>query len=212
MPNSWRELLGDEFDKKYFGELNEFVEKEYQTNEVFPPQNQLFRALELCPPSDVKVVIVGQDPYHGEGQANGLAFSVAKGVKLPPSLKNIFKVLPRGEEKTSGELDNWASQGVLMLNAVLSVRAHCPASHAKKGWEKFTDAILNIVQNNNQNVVYMLWGSYAQQKAKGVDVAHNLVINSVHPSPLSAHRGWFTAQNFEKADEYLAKYNKRIIW
>lgn len=209
-------LLESELSEDYFDKLDKFLEQEYDNFQIFPPKNQLFRALELCAPEDVRVVIVGQDPYHGDGQANGLSFSVASGVKIPPSLRNIYKALPKesGDSslRESGDLESWARQGVLMLNAVLSVRAHYPASHASKGWEKFTDAILKVVGENQSQVVYMLWGAYAQQKAKNVDKDKNLILESVHPSPLSAYKGWFDAHHFAKANEYLGKFNRKIIW
>lgn len=216
LPRRWKVLLEGELSEEYFDRLDKFLEQEYDNFQIFPPKNQLFRALELCAPEEVRVVIVGQDPYHGDGQANGLSFSVASGVKIPPSLRNIYKALPEecgnASLRESGDLENWARQGVLMLNAVLSVRAHCPASHASKGWEKFTDAILKIVGENQSHVVYMLWGAYAQQKAKNVDKDKNLILESVHPSPLSAYKGWFDADHFGKANEYLGKFNRKIIW
>ncbi len=214
-PESWRECFEAESHKEYFRELDEFITEEYRTRVVFPPREQLFRAFELCAPDEVKVVIVGQDPYHGEGQANGLSFSVASGVKYPPSLRNIFKeVADCGytAEPESGELERWASQGVLMINSVLSVRASAAASHASKGWEEFTSAVLRYLNESNSGVVYMLWGSYAQRKAAMVDKGANLVLESVHPSPLSAYRGWFGSRHFALANDYLEKFDERIIW
>ncbi len=215
VPEKWRVILSEEFTKDYFLNLDKFVEGEYSTKEIFPPRENIFRALELCDPEDVKVVIVGQDPYHGDGQANGLSFSVAEGIKYPPSLRNIFKeVADNGysEVPENGELERWARQGVLLINSVLTVRAHAAASHSKKGWEKFTDAILSAVCQHSDNVVYMLWGSYAEKKAAMVDISKNLILKSVHPSPLSAYRGWFGSAHFSKANDYLIQFDKKIIW
>lgn len=214
-PESWKQCFEAEAGKEYFRKLDEFITEEYRAGVVFPPREQLFRAFELCAPDEVKVVIVGQDPYHGESQANGLSFSVASGVKFPPSLRNIFKeVADCGytSEPESGELERWASQGVLLINSVLSVRASAAASHASKGWEDFTSAALSYLNAKKSGVVYMLWGSYAQKKAAMVDKTANLVLESVHPSPLSAYRGWFGSRHFALANDYLKAYNEKIIW
>ncbi|MFI3331451.1 MAG: uracil-DNA glycosylase [Rikenellaceae bacterium] len=208
LDNSWRELLKEEFEKPYFKSLESFLESEYENYTVYPKRENLFRALNLCPLDSVKVVIIGQDPYHNVGQANGLCFSVNEGVDFPPSLRNIFKEIRDdvgAEPPLWGDLERWARQGVLMLNAVLSVRAHAPASHAKKGWEKFTDAIIYKVSQNKSGVVYMLWGSYAQRKCKVVNGSKNLILTSVHPSPLSSYRGFFGCKHFSKANEFLGE-------
>lgn len=214
LPEQWRSLLAAEFNKPYFKELTSFIESEYNEQTIYPPREQIFRAFDLCLPTEVKVVIIGQDPYHGPLQANGLAFSVADGVKHPPSLVNIFKEVEsegfstRGE---SGDLERWAEQGVLLINSTLTVRAHQAASHSGKGWEKFTDAVIEAVDREQQGVVYMLWGAHAQRKASFVDREKNLVLNSVHPSPLAAYRGWFGSGDFRKACDYLASTGKEPI-
>ena len=210
----WKEILKDEFSKPYFEELVSFVKQEYASGEVFPAGRNIFRAFDKCPFDKLKVVIIGQDPYHGEGQANGLCFSVSEGVPFPPSLKNIFKEvsddigtpIPR-----SGELDRWAEQGVLMLNAVLTVRAHNAASHAGRGWEKFTDAVVKAIAERKQGVVYMLWGSYAQRKGAIANPKQNLILHAVHPSPLSAYRGFFGCKHFSQANNYLVSIGKEPI-
>ena len=210
----WKEILKDEFSKPYFEELVSFVKQEYASGEVFPAGRNIFRAFDKCPFDKLKVVIIGQDPYHGEGQANGLCFSVSEGVPFPPSLKNIFKEvsddigtpIPR-----SGELDRWAEQGVLMLNAVLTVRAHNAASHAGRGWETFTDAVVKAIAERKQGVVYMLWGSYAQRKGAIANPKQNLILHAVHPSPLSAYRGFFGCKHFSQANNYLISIGKEPI-
>ena len=210
----WKEILKDEFSKPYFEELVSFVKQEYASGEVFPAGRNIFRAFDKCPFDKLKVVIIGQDPYHGEGQANGLCFSVSEGVPFPPSLKNIFKEvsddigtpIPR-----SGELDRWAEQGVLMLNAVLTVRAHNAASHAGRGWETFTDAVVKAIAERKQGVVYMLWGSYAQRKGAIANPKQNLILHAVHPSPLSAYRGFFGCKHFSQANNYLVSIGKEPI-
>ena len=210
----WKEILREEFSKPYFEELVSFVKQEYASGEVFPAGRNIFRAFDKCPFEKLKVVIIGQDPYHGEGQANGLCFSVNEGVPFPPSLKNIFKEVsddigvpvPR-----SGELDRWAEQGVLMLNAVLTVRAHNAASHAGYGWERFTDAVVKAIAERKQGVVYMLWGSYAQRKGAIANPKQNLILHAVHPSPLSAYRGFFGCKHFSQANNYLISIGKEPI-
>jgi len=205
---SWKSKLKDEFEKKYFIDLAEFVRKEYKSTTVFPPGNMIFNAFNLCPLSDVRAVIIGQDPYHGPGQAHGLCFSVREGVAFPPSLINIFKEieLDLGIPRTiDGNLKRWASQGVLLLNATLTVRAHQAGSHQKKGWEEFTDSIIRILNIEKQNLVFFLWGAYAQKKGESIDRTRHLVLESVHPSPLSASRGFFGNKHFSKCNDYLEK-------
>lgn len=210
----WKELLQEEFDKPYFAELVDFVKAEYASRQIFPAARNIFRAFDKCPLDKLKVVIIGQDPYHGDGQANGLCFSVDDGVDFPPSLRNIFKEVADDIGKPvplSGNLDRWAEQGVLMLNAVLTVRAHEAASHAGRGWEQFTDAVVRIIAEQKQGVVYMLWGSYAQKKGAMVDASKNLVLKAVHPSPLSVYRGFFGSRHFSKANDYLERSGRGPI-
>ena len=211
---SWKERLQGEFDKPYFKDLTDFVRNEYRTTVVYPPGKLIFNAFNLCPFDNVKVVIIGQDPYHGPGQAHGLCFSVQDGVDYPPSLRNIFKEIQSDigtPVPASGDLTRWAKQGVLLLNATLTVRANMAGSHQRRGWETFTDAVINAVATEKQNVVYILWGSYAQQKAAMVDRANNLVLESVHPSPLSASRGFFGNHHFSRANQYLIEHGKTPI-
>ncbi|MBP3643073.1 MAG: uracil-DNA glycosylase [Alistipes sp.] len=212
----WKEILSEEFSKPYFTELVEFVRAEYAAGEVFPKGRDIFRAFDKCPFEKLKVVIIGQDPYHGVGQANGLCFSVGEGVPFPPSLQNIFKEVNADTGApipTSGNLDRWAEQGVLLLNAVLTVRAHQAASHAGRGWEQFTDAVVRAIATRKQGVVYMLWGSYAQRKGAIADPNNNLILKSVHPSPLSSYRGFFGCRHFSKANDYLARVGReQIVW
>ena len=204
--DDWKQLLADEFGADYFAALTEFVREEYQSRTIYPRGANIFRAFDKCSVDNLKVVIIGQDPYHGPGQANGLCFSVGDGVQFPPSLVNIFKEIESDlgiPIPTSGNLDRWAEQGVLLLNSVLTVRAGVAASHAGRGWERFTDAVVKAVAAHKQGVVYMLWGSYAQKKVAEVDPSRNLVLKAVHPSPLSAYRGFFGCRHFSKANEYL---------
>lgn len=210
----WKSVLKEEFTKPYFDELVEFVKAEYASTTVFPAGRNIFRAFDKCPLDRLKVVIIGQDPYHGEGQANGLCFSVSEGVPFPPSLQNILKEVhddTGAEIPTSGELDRWAEQGVLLLNAVLTVRAHEAASHAGKGWERFTDAVVRAIAERKEGVVYMLWGNYAQKKGAIADPERNLILRAVHPSPLSAYRGFFGCRHFSMANDYLVKQGKEPI-
>lgn len=210
----WKAILKDEFSKPYFDELVSFVKEEYATTEVFPAGRNIFRAFDKCPLDKLKVVIIGQDPYHGEGQANGLCFSVNEGTPFPPSLKNIFKEVCDDigtPIPTSGELDRWAEQGVLLLNAVLTVRAHNAASHAGRGWEIFTDAVVKAIAERKQGIVYMLWGSYAQRKGAIANPKQNLILHAVHPSPLSAYRGFFGCKHFSQANNYLISLGKEPI-
>ena len=213
---SWKTRLESEFKKPYFTELIGFVRQEYQSCRVFPPGKEIFRAFDTCNFEDVKVVILGQDPYHGEGQANGLCFSVAEGVKPPPSLVNIFKEIHSDLGRPipkSGDLGRWALQGVLLLNATLTVRAAQPGSHQKKGWEEFTDAVIAKISEERKNVVFLLWGAYAQKKGEIIDRSKHLVLMSPHPSPFSADRGFFGCRHFSKANEYLrSKGMAEIEW
>lgn len=216
MAEDWKALLAEEFDKPYFNDLVRFVKEEYAQSVVYPSGANIFRAFDKCPFERLKVVIIGQDPYHGPNQANGLCFSVNDGVAFPPSLQNIFKEVSSDigvAMPTSGNLDRWAEQGVLLLNAVLTVRAHNAASHAGRGWEQFTDAVVRTVAERKQGVVYMLWGSYAQRKGAIVDGSKNLILKSVHPSPLSAYRGFFGCRHFSLANGYLKQLGKEpICW
>jgi uracil-DNA glycosylase len=205
---SWKTSLADEFEKPYFRQLTDFVKGEYAKWTIYPPGSLIFNAFNLCPFDKVKVVLLGQDPYHEPGQAHGLCFSVREGTPFPPSLVNIFKERQSDLGKPapkSGDLTAWARQGVLLLNATLTVRAHTAGSHQNKGWETFTDAVINRLATQREHIVYILWGSYAQRKGAMVDTARNLVLQSPHPSPLSASRGFFGNRHFSKASEYLEK-------
>lgn len=210
----WKDILAPEFEKPYFEQLTHFVREEYAAHRVYPRGSNIFRAFDKCPFDKVKVVIIGQDPYHGPGQAHGLCFSVADGVPFPPSLQNIFKEVHAdtgAEIPLSGNLDRWAEQGVLLLNAVLTVREHEAASHAGKGWESFTDAVVRAVAERKEGVVYMLWGSYAQRKGAIADPTKNLILKAVHPSPLSAYRGFLGCRHFSQANAYLEGIGKEPI-
>lgn len=204
---SWMEVIGAEFDKPYMAQLKSFLQAEKSAGKtIYPKGAEIFNALNTTPFDQVKVVILGQDPYHGEGQAHGLSFSVRKGVRLPPSLQNIYKEISNDLGVTMpahGDLTAWAEQGVLLLNATLTVQAHNAGSHQKKGWEQFTDALIHALNEGRENIVYILWGSYAQRKGAFIDGDKNLVLKSVHPSPLSAHRGFFGNQQFSKTNAYL---------
>ncbi len=204
---SWQPVLADEFAKPYFQHLIAFVKGEYATATVYPPGPQIFHAFDACPFDEVKVVILGQDPYHGRGQAHGLSFSVADGQRTPPSLQNIFKELqsdlPGTAPAPNGNLDRWARQGVLLLNATLTVRAGEPASHQKKGWEEFTDAVIRKVSEGREHVVFILWGAYAGKKAELIDASKHLVLKSVHPSPYAADKGFFGSKPFSKTNAWL---------
>lgn len=213
---SWRVLLHTEFKQPYFESLIDFVRKEYKSGTVYPPGKEIFHAFDACRFVDVRVVIIGQDPYHGPGQANGLCFSVQNGVRLPPSLVNIFKEIKNDLGKpipSSGDLDPWARQGVLLLNATLTVRASSPGSHQNKGWESFTDAVIRKISEEKENVVFLLWGAYAQKKGEIIDRHKHHVLMSAHPSPFSADRGFFGCKHFSKTNEYLkSKRLKEIEW
>ncbi|MDH6309897.1 uracil-DNA glycosylase [Dysgonomonas sp. PFB1-18] len=203
---SWKEQLKGEFEKDYFIKLTDFVRDEYRTRKTFPPAKLIFNAFEHTPFDKVKVVILGQDPYHNDGQAHGLCFSVPEGIQPPPSLVNIFKEIDRDlgiPVPPSGDLTRWANQGVLLLNATLTVEAHKAGSHQKKGWEEFTDAAIHRLADNRENLVFILWGSYAQKKASFIDTTRHLVLKSVHPSPLSAYNGFFGNNHFSETNKYL---------
>ena len=204
--DTWKSKLKDEFDKEYFIRLSQFVKEEYRTNTIFPPGSLIFNAFNLCSFERVKAVIIGQDPYHGPGQAHGLCFSVRDGVDFPPSLKNIFKEIESDlgyKTAPGGDLTRWANQGVLLLNATLTVRAHLAGSHQRKGWEEFTDAAISVLNSEKNNLVFFLWGNYAQKKGETIDRSRHMVLESVHPSPLSASRGFFGNKHFSRCNEYL---------
>lgn len=212
--SSWKEALGEEFGKPYFEALTAFVKDEYKSKTVYPPPKFIFRAFELTPFHKVKVVILGQDPYHGAGQANGLSFAVPPGVRLPPSLQNIFKELEADIGPVTnkmGDLERWASQGVLMLNATLTVRAQTPGSHQNKGWELFTDAVIKALNDQREHLVFILWGNYAKQKGAHIDRTRHLVIQSAHPSPFAAHSGFFGSKPFSKTNKYLQEHGQQAI-
>lgn len=213
---SWKERLAEEFGKPYFQKLSAFVREEYQKYKIYPPGGKIFNAFDSCPFDQVKVVILGQDPYHGPNQANGLAFSVSNGVPIPPSLKNIYKELKADlgvEPPGHGNLERWAHQGVLLLNATLTVRRGAAGSHQGKGWELFTDAVLRILSERQQGLVFILWGAYAKRKGALIDRSKHYVIESAHPSPLSATSGFFGSRPFSKANAYLeSKGKKPIDW
>lgn len=212
---SWKKALASEFEKDYFKQLTDFVRGEYMSGKtIYPEPKNIFNAFNLCPLNKVKVVIIGQDPYHEPGQAHGLCFSVQKGIELPPSLVNIYKEIEQDighKSITSGDLSDWEKQGVLLLNSTLTVLAHVAASHSGRGWETFTDAVIKAVNENRKNVVYMLWGSFAQKKADFVDTQNNLILKSAHPSPLSAYRGFFGNHHFSRANEYLQQHGEMPI-
>jgi len=205
-----------EFEKEYFARLVDFVKEEYRTTTIYPPGGLIFNAFDLCPFENVKAVIIGQDPYHGKGQAHGLCFSVRDGVAFPPSLMNIFKEVESDmgyKPFPTGNLGRWARQGVLLLNATLTVRAHQAGSHQRKGWEEFTDSVIKILNNEKENLVFFLWGAYAQRKGASIDKSKHLVLESVHPSPLSAYNGFFGNRHFSRCNEYLiSKGIQAIDW
>ena len=224
---SWKDALKDEFEKDYFIKLTEFVRNEYRQHTCYPPGNEIFNAFNLCPLSKVKVVILGQDPYHGEGQAEGLCFSVKTGIALPPSLINIFKEVKddigtkpqiikdlQGKDMYDGSLRRWAQQGVFLLNTCLSVRQHEAFSHSRQGWESFTDAVIKIISEKQEHVAFMLWGGPARSKKKIIDTSKHLVLESVHPSPLSANRGgWFGNHHFSRCNAWLLERGLMpIVW
>ncbi len=211
---SWKRILASEFEKPYFVALVDFVRQAYQTSTVYPEGKNIFKAFEATPFDNVKVVILGQDPYHGEGQAHGLSFSVGEGVKIPPSLVNIYKEIESQTGKkmpNNGNLLRWATQGVLLLNATLTVEAGKAASHQNKGWEQFTDSVIQAINNSRENIVFFLWGAPAQKKGRLIDRTRHLVLESPHPSPLSAYRGFFGNGHFIKANDYLISLEKSGI-
>jgi uracil-DNA glycosylase len=211
---SWKAKLSEEFDREYFVKLTDFVREEYKSHTVYPPASLIFNAFNLCPFERIKVVILGQDPYHGPGQAHGLCFSVRDGVKFPPSLINIFKEIDLDlglSMPNSGNLERWSRQGVLLLNATLTVRAHLAGSHQKKGWEEFTDEAISCINRDKQSIVFLLWGAYAQKKGETIDRSKHLVLESVHPSPLSASRGFFGNRHFSRCNDFLKMHGKDPI-
>ena len=214
--NSWKLQLKNEFQQPYFSNLVQFVKQEYQTQTVYPPGKYIFNAFDQCPFDKVKVVILGQDPYHEPGQAHGLCFSVNDGVPFPPSLQNIFKEIQSDlgiSIPKSGNLERWAQQGILLLNATLTVRAHSAGSHQRKGWEEFTDAAIHRIAEGKEHVAFILWGSFAQKKGEFINPDKHLVLKSPHPSPLSAHRGFFGNKHFSKVNEYLVATGQTpILW
>ncbi len=218
LPNihpSWKKALSDEFSKTYYAELTSYVNDQYETQVVYPPKEKIFAAFDFCAFDDVKVVVIGQDPYHGPGQAHGLCFSVGENIPVPPSLKNIFTEISDDVAvpiPSSSNLTRWANQGVLLLNAVLTVRHGEAGSHARKGWENFTDAVIREVSRNKEHVVFMLWGGYAKKKGKLIDRSRHCVLESGHPSPLSANQKlWFKCAHFSKANHYLQLHGKTPI-
>lgn len=211
---SWKRQLAAEFEKPYFAALTQFVRQEYATTTCYPPGKLIFNAFNLCPYDRVKVVIIGQDPYHGPGQAHGLCFSVNDGVPFPPSLQNIFKEIQTdlgAPVPASGNLTRWAQQGVLLLNATLTVRAHQAGSHQRRGWEEFTDAAIKALSEGREHLVFILWGSYAQRKGAFIDVNKHLVLKSAHPSPLSAYQGFFGNKHFSMANAYLEQHGQTPV-
>lgn len=213
---SWKKELANEFEKPYFKELADFVRQEYQIKTVYPRPENIFRAFDLCPFDKVKVVLLGQDPYHGPSQAHGLSFSVQQGIKNPPSLQNIFKEIKSDlgiELSGQGDLSHWAEQGVLLLNATLTVIASQAGSHQKKGWEEFTDAVIKTLSDKKESLIFLLWGAYAQSKAELIDTNRHLILRAPHPSPLSAHRGFLGCKHFSQTNNYLEKIGReKIDW
>jgi len=213
---SWYELLKDEFEKDYFLKLRQFIKNEYKTKQIFPHPKNIFKAFELTPVNDVKVIILGQDPYHGADQAHGLAFSVQENIKIPPSLSNIYKELYDDLNipiKRSGNLEYWAKQGVLLLNSVLTVESGKANSHKNIGWEKFTESVISLISKKKEILVFLLWGNYAHKKEDFIESNNHLILKSVHPSPLSAYNGFFGSKHFSKANNFLKKNNiKEIVW
>lgn len=216
MEASWKAMLQAEFEKQYFKELVNFVKEEYKTQRIYPAGNKIFAAFDHCVLDDLKVVILGQDPYHGDGLANGLCFSVSDGIKPPPSLVNIFKEIQDDlgvPIPKSGNLERWANQGVLLLNATLTVRANTAGSHQYRGWEVFTDAVIRLISERKEKLVFILWGAYAQKKEALIDASKHHILKSPHPSPFSAHNGFFGCKHFSKANAYLEKQGfKKIDW
>ena len=210
LETSWRQSLTDELEKPYFTELTNKVTRAYAESTVFPSPEHIFRTFELCPFQNVRVVILGQDPYHGAGQAHGLSFSVPEGIKIPPSLRNIYKEIASdiGKEiPISGDLEHWATQGVLLLNATLTVQSGQPGSHQGWGWETFTDAVIKKISDQTEHIVFLLWGKHAQVKASFIDTKKHLILQAPHPSPFSAHTGFLGCKHFSKTNDYLAKHH-----
>ncbi|MCK9351643.1 MAG: uracil-DNA glycosylase [Candidatus Pacebacteria bacterium] len=212
--SSWKKALASEFDKPYFTELVDFVRNEYENETVYPPPKFIFQAFELCPFDRVKAVILGQDPYHGPKQANGLCFSVNQKIPVPPSLQNIYKEIhddTGAAIPANGDLTHWAEQGILLLNATLTVRANTPGSHQHQGWEEFTDAVIQTLSDKKEHLVFLLWGRYAQDKGARIDNEKHLVLTAAHPSPFSAYNGFFGSKHFSKTNEYLKKHGEKPI-
>lgn len=212
---SWKEKLSKEFGQEYFVKLTEFVKKEYKIKSVFPAAENIFRAFDLCPFDKVKVVIIGQDPYHGKGQAHGLCFSVNDGIAIPPSLQNIYKEIESDlgikVQKDTGNLERWARQGVLLLNATLTVEAAKAGSHQNQGWENFTDSAISALSQNREHIVFLLWGKYAQDKSPLIDETKHFILRAAHPSPFSAYNGFFGCKHFSKTNEYLQFFGEEPI-
>ncbi len=211
---SWKKILNNEFKKEYFNSLVSFLKDEYKNKIIFPPARKIFSSFDFCPFNNIKVVIIGQDPYHGINQANGLCFAVNKDIKIPPSLFNIFKEINNDikiDIPKHGNLERWAIQGVLLLNSVLTVRKNLPRSHSNKGWENFTDRVISLISKKKKNIVFLLWGNYAKSKLKIIDQNKHLILTSSHPSPFSASNGFFNSFHFSKTNNYLKKNNIREI-
>ena len=211
--SSWKDILADEFNKKSFFDLVDFVKKEYKTKTIYPKANNIFRAFDLCPFDKIKVVILGQDPYHGYNQANGLCFSVNKNVPAPPSLRNIFMELEDdlNIKSNCNDLERWANQGIFLINSTLTVEAGKAGSHQNKGWEVFTDRVIEIISDKKENIVFILWGRFAQEKQRFIDQSKHLILKSAHPSPFSANKGFLGNKHFSKTNLYLKQKNKPII-
>lgn len=214
MSDEWKDILSDEFAQPYFSHLSKLLTQEYSTKKIYPPRAKIFRAFELCPPKDLKIIIIGQDPYHTEGQANGLAFAVNKNNKLPPSLRNIFKEIQSDLGRTPNtdkDLLHWANQGILLINSTLTVEANKPGSHQNLGWGLFTDAVIKKIATENQNLVFMLWGNHAKKKSDFINNKQHLILTASHPSPLSASQGFFGCRHFSQANRHLEIKNKKPI-
>ena len=211
---SWLKLLESEFNKKYFFQLTDFIENEYKSKDCYPPKDLIFSAFNKCSLDKVKVVILGQDPYHGLNQANGLCFSVKSGMNIPPSLLNIFKEIKSSfNDRSESDLSDWANQGVLLLNSILTVEEGLPGSHSEKGWEEFTKCVIKLISERKQNIVFMLWGGYAKKKESLIDSKKHLILKSGHPSPMSANRGyWLGNKHFSKCNDYLKENGMKVIY
>lgn len=211
---NWKDLLAGEFNQEYFAKLVEFIKQEYGKHIIYPPGKLIFNAFEHTKPEDIKVVLLGQDPYHGPNQAHGLCFSVQPGVPMPPSLKNIFLEIEQdigSPIPANGDLTRWADQGVMLLNATLTVQAHTAGSHQGKGWEQFTDSVIKLISDKYENIVFILWGNYARQKKILIDTSKHLILEAAHPSPFSVHKGFFGCKHFSKTNEYLKAHGKTEI-